>query len=311
MNLKSCKIYKLKRKRDLFYLLGINGKSEYMKIVNSYSPYIANKNKKRLIEPTSVVKLKKVQKNIQLLLKDIEFDENIFSGISGRSYVDNGRYHLGCKYVVALDISKFFPNTSREKVYNFFKNELLTSSDVAKILTDLCTINIDGISENKASVIEYMKENKIRCIKHIPTGSPISCILSYLVNYNMFDEITTLVNKYKCKISIYVDDIVISSKDKINKKLINEVIAKIRKNGYKIQKKKLKYYNYNEFKRVTGNIISKDGKVLVIPNKIRYKVNKLNKDKKMDINIKRNKLRGFNQVINQIEKTNYNNIEKV
>ena len=35
-------------------------------------------------------------------------DENIFSGISGRSYIDNGKLHLGCKYVLALDISKFF-----------------------------------------------------------------------------------------------------------------------------------------------------------------------------------------------------------
>lgn len=308
MNLKTCKLYEMRRKRDLFYLLKINGESEYRGISNLYSPYIAQKSKKRLIEPITSEKLKKVQKSIQILLKDIEFDENVFSGISGRSYIDNGMLHIGCKYVIALDISKFFPNTSREKVYKFFKNELLTSSDVAKILTDLCTIDMEKISNINKEVIEYMKENKIRYNKHIPTGSPISCILSYLVNYKMFEEITKLANKYECKTSIYVDDIVISSINKINKQLIYEIISIIRRSGYKIQKKKLKYYNNNEFKRVTGNIISKDGNELVIPNKIRYKIYKIRKDKSIDVNNKINKMRGFSQVIKQIERVNKRNI---
>lgn len=304
MNLKTCKFYKMNRKRDLYCLLRINRETEYKKISNLYSPYIAQKSKKRLIEPVISEKLKKVQKSIQILLKDIEFDDNIFSGISGKSYIDNGKLHIGCKYVIALDISKFFPNTSREKVYSFFKNDLLTSSDVAKILTDLCTIDIEKICDINKDVLEYMKENKIRYTKHIPTGSPISCILSYLVNYNMFKKITELANKYDCKTSIYVDDIVISSKNKINKQLINEVIAIIRSSGYNIQKKKLKYYNYNEFKRITGNIISKDGKNLVIPNKIRHKIYKLKNDKEIEINNKINRMRGFSQVIKQIEKAN-------
>lgn len=304
MNLKTCKFYKMKRKRDLYCLLKINGETEYKQISNLYSPYIAQKSKKRLIEPVISEKLKKVQKSIQILLKDIEFDDNVFSGISGKSYIDNGKLHIGCKCVVALDISKFFPNTSREKVYSFFKNDLLTSSDVAKILTDLCTIDIEKICDINKGVLEYMKENKIKYTKHIPTGSPISCILSYLANYNMFNRITELVNKYDCKTSIYVDDIVISSKNKINKQLINEVIAIIRNSGYKIQKKKLKHYNHNEFKRITGNIISKDGKNLVIPNKIRHKIYKLKKDKDIEINNKINRMRGFNQVIKQIEKAN-------
>lgn len=304
MNLKTCKFYKMNRKRDLYCLLRINGETEYKKISNLYSPYIAKKSKKRLIEPVISEKLKKVQKSIQILLKDIEFDDNIFSGISGKSYIDNGKLHIGCKYVIALDISKFFPNTSREKVYSFFKNDLLTSSDVAKILTDLCTIDIEKICDINKEVLKYMKENKIRYTKHIPTGSPISCILSYLVNYNMFKRITELANKYDCKTSIYVDDIVISSKNKINKQLINEVIAIIRSNGYNIQKKKLKYYNYNEFKRITGNIISKDGENLVIPNKIRHKIYKLKKNKEIEKNNKMNRMRGFYQVIKQIEKAN-------
>ena len=99
MDLTTCKLYGVQRKRDLSNILKINCK-EINKIVNSYKPYIANKSKKRLIEPVSSVELKKVQKRIQNLLKEIKYDSNVFSGISGRSYIDNGRLHLGCEYVV-------------------------------------------------------------------------------------------------------------------------------------------------------------------------------------------------------------------
>lgn len=210
--------------------------------------------------------------------------------------------HLGCEYVVALDISKFFPNTSREKVYNFFKYDMKNSSDIAEILTNLCTIDLNQIADIDEEVIKYISENKIRYKKHIPTGSSISCILSYLVNYKMFDEIVKLGEEYRCKTSIYVDDIVISSTEKINKQLIDRVMGIIKSRGCSIQKTKLKFYDKNEFKRVTGNIISKDGKKLVIPNKIRYKMIKLKKNREIEKGEKEAKLKGYNQVICQINK---------
>ena len=299
MDLTTCKLYGIQRKRDLDNILKINCK-EINKIANSYKPYITNKGKKRLIEPTYSIELKKVQKKIQNLLKEIEYDINIFSGISGRSYIDNGRLHLKSKYVVALDISKFFPNTSREKVYNFFRYDMKNSSDIAKILTDLCTIDLEGIKDIDEEVLKYVDENKIRYKKHIPTGSSISCILSYLVNYKMFDKIINIGEEYGCKVSIYVDDVVISSKGKISKQIVDRVIGIIKSNGYVIQKTKLKFYGKNEFKRVTGNIISKDGTKLVIPNKIRYKMIKLRKNKEIERNKKEAKLNGYNQVISQI-----------
>lgn len=303
MNVKTCKLYGIKRKRDLFSLLKTN-KNRLKKICNVYSPYVTNQKKKRLIEPISSNELKYIQKNVQRLLNDIEFDENIFSGISGKSYIDNGIWHIKCKYVIALDINKFFPNTSREKVYNFFFNTLNTSPDVAKILTDICTIDLTKIKNLDIKVIEYINDNSIRFLKHIPTGSSISCILSYLVNYQMFFEITNIANEYGCKTSIYVDDIVLSSETKINNQLLIRIMSIIRKNGYKVQKKKLKFYNKNEYKRITGNIISKDGNRLVIPNRISHRILKLKDNKNIENNVKTNKINGYKQVIRQIEDAN-------
>ncbi len=253
--------------------------------------------------------MKIIQKRIQVLLKDIKFDQNVFSGIPGKSYIDNGLYHIGCKYIVAFDISKFFPNISREKVYNFFRNKLENSSDVAKILTDLCIIDLENINNLNKDIYEYLKENKIRHSKHIPTGSSISCIMSYLANIDMFDEISRVVENSGCKISIYVDDVVVSSNKRISTQLTKKVISIIKNHGYAIQKKKLKKYYSNEFKRVTGNIISKDGEKLVLPNKIRYRIIKLKNDKTIDFDKKDAKSKGYHQLISQIKKQNNKNID--
>ena len=302
MDLTTCKLYGIKRKIDIRVLLKINSKKNISQICNLYKPYIANKGKKRLIEPIDSKELKSIQKRIQILLKDIKYDENIFSGIPGKSYIDNGLYHLESKYVVALDINKFFPNISREKVYKFFKNKLMNSSDVAEILTDLCTVNLEKISNLDNNVLDYLKDNKIHQMKHIPTGSSISCIMSYLSNIDMFNEISNVAKISGCKVSIYVDDVVISSNKMINNEIINKIISIIKRNGYNIQKKKLKKYYSNEFKRVTGNIISKDGNKLVLPNKIRYRIIKLKNNKHIEKEKKILKLKGYNQLILQIQK---------
>lgn len=301
MDLTTCKLYRIQRKRDLAVLLKIENIKKIGQISNSYRPYIANETKKRLIEPVESEELKKIQKNIQLLLKEIKYNDNVFSGVPGKSYIDNGKYHIGCKNTVALDISKFFPNINREKVYNFFKYKMENSSDVAKILTDLCTIDLRKINNLDKNVIEYINEKKIRFMNHIPTGSSISCILSYLVNYIMFDEIDTLCREYNCKMSVYVDDIVISSSEIINNNLISKVIAIIKNNGYRISKSKLKHYKTNEFKRVTGSILSKDGKKLVVPNKIKYRRIKITKNTLLSNEEKERKRNGYDNVIKQIK----------
>ena len=77
MDLTTCKLYGIKRKRDIRVLLKINSKKNISQICNLYKPYIANKGKKRLIEPIDSKELKSIQKRIQILLKDIKYDENL------------------------------------------------------------------------------------------------------------------------------------------------------------------------------------------------------------------------------------------
>ena len=227
MEFKNCELYKVKRKRDLFILLHIDENKLNEEL---YKYRVCIKDKKRLLEKPSE-ELKKIQRNILNKLYQLDYPEYVFSGIKGRSALGNAIYHINCKYMLKLDMSKFFPNTHRNSIYKFFKNKLKMSSDVSLICTDIVTVNYD--KENvviEDGVYEFLKLKKIKNTNHLPSGTPTSQILSYLVNIDMFDEIIEYTNKHKLLCTIYVDDITISSTYRyITKKEESEIKNIIRK----------------------------------------------------------------------------------
>ena len=286
MDFKNCELYKIKRKRDLFILLHIDKNNSNEEL---YKYRVCIKDKKRLLEkPTE--ELKKIQRNILNKLYQLNFPEYVFSGIKGRSAFGNAIYHINCKYMLKLDMSKFFPNTHRNSIYEFFKNKLKMSSDVALICTDIVTVNYD--KENvliEEGVYEFLKLKKIKNTNHLPSGTPTSQILSYLANIDMFDEIIQYTSKHKLQCTIYVDDITVSSTNRyITKREESEIKNIIRKHKQNLSKGKTIRYGANEYKKVTGFVISPNNK-LVIPNKIKSKIkdqSKFIRKKELDIHRK-------------------------
>ena len=174
--------------------------------------------------------------------------------------------------MVKLDLSKFFPNTHREKIYQFFLKKLRMTPDVAKLLTDFTTVNYkDSFNTIDIGVEEFINIKKIRNMNHLPSGTSTSQILAYLANIDMYDEIIKYTNSQNILCSIYVDDITLSSQKPIHKKQIERIRNIITKNQHKLNLKKSIYYGPNECKKVTGYVISPKHK-LVIPNKTRYKI---------------------------------------
>ncbi|MFB2935649.1 reverse transcriptase family protein [Aerosakkonemataceae cyanobacterium BLCC-F154] len=122
------------------------------------------RNKSRLVEKPKP-ELKRIQKRIEELLKRIELPNYIHGPAKGRSYVSNAKTHINCFVVRSLDIEKYFPSTRSKDIYWFFYNHMKCSPDVAGILTKLSTYK-----------------------EHLPTGSPVSPILSYFAHLNMWKE---------------------------------------------------------------------------------------------------------------------------
>lgn len=287
LKIQNCELYKVKRKRDLYYILRAT-REEVALALNKYVVCI-NENNRLLEKPD--YKLKQLQRRLLNKLYQIDFPNYVFSGVKGKSAYDNVVKHINSKYMLKLDMSKFFPNTHREKIYTFFLKKLEMSPDVAKICTDLITINYRGkeVKIDKG-VIEYLKRNQIKNTNHLPSGTPTSQIMSYLANYDMFDEIIKYCDMHKLLYSIYVDDLTISTNRIISFEEEKQLKAIIEKYGQKISKKKTIRYKQNEYKKVTGFVISPNH-YLVVANKTRKKIKEkiaqVEDIKKMDDSIKK------------------------
>lgn len=311
INPKNSNLYKLSSKRYLIRLLNLPDKSclKQNYVVTQINPYIASNPKPRLIEAPSE-SLKRIQRIIKNELNKIEVPYNIFSGIKGRSYIGNAKIHSSNKYLFKIDLTAFFPCITRNTVYNFFKDTLMTSPDIANILTNFTTVDLALCDiKDKESVERFLLSKNIKTTNHLISGAPTSQILSYLVNYKMFDELQIFCDKNNITMSIYVDDITFSSNNHIshkNKEIIYSIIAK---HFYRLSRHKVKYYTCNYPKEVTGSIINPDGKTMV-PNSLSLKV--INELKHYKVNTESktslNRLRGLVVAARQNEPKKYQNI---
>lgn len=302
----NCPLYAIQSKKMLLQALGIHDKrwQKQSFIQENISPYIDGTTKKRLVEAPSP-QLKSIQKRIKNALAKCEFPEYVFSGIKKRSYVKNAEQHAGARFVYKIDVSAFFPNTSRNKVYRFFLHGLNTSPDVANILTNLCTSDLSRDIRNRQAIDEFLEEKGISQTNHLCTGASPSPILSYLVNQPMFDEMKNLCDKNGISMTIYVDDTIFSSNKKIGAKVRSQILNIVQKYGYRISLNKVKYYSQHEVKKITGVVVRSNGKI-DIPNKLRFKIKERFEEHKKVNNIEDlNKLAGCVVAARQINKQAY------
>ena len=181
-----CALYKCRTKKRLEHLLCLEPGG--LKIIDSIIGYhkfeIDKKHSNERREITAPDKiLKAIQRRILYLLHRVIRPEWLISGEKQKCYIDNGKAHLDGKYVLTIDIKKFYDNCTREPVYQFFVQKLKTSPDVAKKLTDIITYN-----------------------GGIPTGCPTSQIMAFYAYSDMFSEIADLAKQCSCKFTLYVDD---------------------------------------------------------------------------------------------------------
>jgi hypothetical protein len=193
----------------------------------------------RVIDNPSLLR-KQYQARLKTLLSRIKVPEYLFSPVKGKSYRDNAHCHVNSKYFYGLDIANFFPSCSIKNVIDFFLHELKCSRDVTAILVEISTYN-----------------------EALPQGSPASPFLAYFINAKMFNKIYEIVSNDNCLLSVYVDDITISS----NNPIPQEMIWSIKKtifNQNLLTKKEKEWGSINKCS-ITGCIIK--NKKIALPNK--------------------------------------------
>lgn len=212
-------LFRLSNKKKLAELLRIDLRAitnlEKSGLARQYNSFIDKESRRYITEP--VGDLAKVHRQLLRFFVRFSPPDYVHSAVKRRSYKTNAFAHRGGNVVLKIDIKKFFQSVKFDCIHDFFLRRLECAPDIATILAKLCVVETE-----KYGV-------------HLPTGSCISPVLSFLANQPLFDRIRQLSDSYGCVFTLYVDDITISGK-KANTHLLNLVATEIFKRGYRYHK---------------------------------------------------------------------------
>ncbi len=211
--------------------------------------------------------LKHIQSRIlERVLYEVTLPKYFFGGVKGKDAVKNARFHQGNKFFYQTDLKNFFPSIKHTLVRNALVKQGFYP-EVAALITRLCT---------KSGAI--------------PQGCPTSSFLSAMVLKDLAHDIFTDIIKSGKKLSIYVDDITISSAIGFQTEA-NHYLNQIRARGLKINFDKTTYSTKNPL--VTGTIAKNNG---ISPTEKDF-------EKANDPNRSEESRNGYIQRINYIKRT--------
>ncbi len=181
--------------------------------------------------------LKELQRKIlHRLLARLRSHPHVTGFERRHSIVTNARTHVGADVIVRMDIKDFFPSTSTERVYQYFRT-IGWNKKTASLLVNLCTL--DGA---------------------LPQGAPTSPRLSNLVNYQMDARLTGLAKSIGASYTRYADDITFSFYDDNHASIsvaIRYTKMILAEYGYRIHhKKKLHIRRKHQCQQVTGLVVN-------------------------------------------------------
>jgi retron-type reverse transcriptase len=183
-------------------------------------------------------KLKLLQAKLARWLGRITPPDYLFCPVKGRCYVGNAAQHRGQRIVHCLDIRKYFPSTSSRRVFWFFHKIMKCERDIAAILTRLSTYK-----------------------GYLPTGSPLSPILSYFAHFDVWEAIAKICGENGYRLTVYIDDVTISGTN-LSAKIIWNIKTLIHRSGLRYHKEK-SYFDCPA--EITGVIVH--GYRLLPPNR--------------------------------------------
>ena len=250
-----CALYKVGSKARLARILEVSvpallamAKSQNYKVFEldeKICPFTQKKTKARFVQEP-LYGLKGIHDRLRVLLMRVAPPEYAHAAVKGRSYRSNAVAHVASENVATFDIRKFYPSTSETSVFRFFSEALMIAPDVAGLLATLTCY----------------QSNEIGSKSGLPTGSPVSPILSLYVNKSLFDSLDRLAREHGLIFTCYVDDVTFSGK-RLPSGLVEMVKAVIERYGHKMAEDKTRIFSANQPKHITG-IVIKD-KAISVP----------------------------------------------
>lgn len=221
----------------LLELLNCSTNYRFFDIPLSINPFTGKSRKKRSVQEPKQ-KLRRVHKRILLLLRRMSYPNYVQGAVKHRSYQTNAEVHKESRETATFDIRDFYGSTKYHLVHDFFLRVMDCPTDIAGKLANLTT-----------------------CNGAMPTGSPLSPLLSFWIAKKMFDECYALAESHKLKFTCYVDDLTFSG-NHIPRILKSKIKIIASRYGYKIADHKSRHFRFGQPAHITG-VISLDKKLHV------------------------------------------------
>ena len=185
-----------------------------------------------------------ISKNIA---SKIPVHESVHGFIPHHSVVTNAAPHLGCEWLLKIDIKDFYPSIDIQRIVWIFK-KCGYARDVSFFLTRLCTLN-----------------------EKLPQGSAASPTLSNIAFARTDKRLACLAEYWKVQYTRYADDLTFSG-HYIPSKFINIVYEILQSEGFTPNREKTRLIGPKGRKIVTG--VSVSGNRLKLPKATKRQVRK-------------------------------------
>ena len=246
--------FSLKTRRDLASLLGYSYSGFVYQIYKTsiddqYETFYIPKSSgslRTIHAPTNVLKL--IQRRLNEILQNVYIPKPVVFGFTaGKDIVKNAEMHKKKNWVLNIDLEDFFPSINFGRVRGMFMHRPYSlPEEVATTIAKICCFN-----------------------NSLPQGAPTSPVISNMICAQMDSQLQDLAWKHRCFYTRYADDITFSTtlrKFPSEIATINSILSVelgqdlsniILKNGFEINRAKVRAFAYFQRQEVTGLTVNK------------------------------------------------------
>ncbi|MGL5067732.1 MAG: retron St85 family RNA-directed DNA polymerase [Sarcina sp.] len=227
---------------------------------------------------------------VKRIFSKFPISESSMAYSKGNSIKNNALYHKNSKYILHLDISKFFEN-----ITHFHLDKLLDK--------------IEGISNED---IKLIKNIVFYEGKNLVVGSSASPIISNCIMKNIDDKILKISSENgELLYTRYADDMIISSNNYIEINIIQKIRDILRAEYFELNEEKTYFMNKSCKRTITGIVIDNNDNTLSIGSekyrKFKRELYKFLIKKEGD----KDKILGYLAFIKDIDPKRYNNLKVI
>ena len=176
---------------------------------------------------------------LQNILERLPVSAAAHGFVKGRSIVTNAACHVGRELVVSIDLQEFFPSVSSGTVKGLFQ-WMGYSEEVAGVLARLCT----------APGARW---------RVLPQGAPSSPAITNLICWKLDRRLEGLARKFEASYTRYADDLTFSGSRELKngmKRFLPLIQAIIADEGFRINKRKVRFARKGRRQTVTGLVVN-------------------------------------------------------